>query len=188
MNATTNKKPAMTLSIKVPVKNVPATDNKPVLTAEQKAALKAEQAQKHYDMQLAALLAAGIPQETAEKALLALKPVKQPGRGENVKVNDFEEAIIKAVMTACKEAVSDKEYKIVPINPPVCSSNADILSKIKEKVSYFKPNASKTGKACTTPDSTAALRIHEGYIALVRGLFNALPGATADVSADKAGE
>jgi hypothetical protein len=165
-----------------------------VLTPEQKAAAKAAAAEKHYQTQLAALIAAGIPEETAKQALLALKPVRVAGAG-NAKVTEIEEAILKAIISRAK-AYNDAEskataYTIEPVTHELVSTFETISAKIAEKVSYFKPNATKTGKTCLTADETAVKHIIAGYSSLIIDLYKQLPEnvrSAAIVAGQKAGE
>ena len=186
MNATnkkqTSNKTASNKTVNVPAKVI-APANKPVLTPEQKQAAKAAAAEKHYQTQLAALIAAGIPQDVAEKALAALKPVHVAKAG-NVTVTEIEEMIIKMIISRAKmyngAQSTATEYTIEPVVHQQFSSFYNIQAKIAEKISYFKPNASKTGKACLTDDKTCQKIIEDGYLSLIDNLMHAIPADVYD--------
>ncbi|PKP53870.1 MAG: hypothetical protein CVT92_02745 [Bacteroidetes bacterium HGW-Bacteroidetes-1] len=205
-----NNKPASNKTAQT--SNVPAkakAANEQAMTSEQKQAAKAAAAEKHYQTQLAALIAAGIPQDVAEKALAALKPVHVARTGnESIKINAFQHALLKDVVSACKvyrnatgdivperikqgtktvpnpEAVS---YSVEPFKTDDFNSLADIASKVQDVVSWFKPNSSKTGKACTTDNTQAEKIINEMYKAVALNIGMSCQPVVPAAAADKAG-
>lgn len=130
---------------------------------------------------------------------------------KTVVLNEIQHALLKDIVarckvyvdatgTPCEEKIKDETGKLV--NNPNCTGYrvevfetdnmngfGDIESKIADIVSWFAPNAKKTGKVCTTAADEAASIIREMYISAVAEMYSRLPvdalaGAPVDAPVD----
>ena len=145
-----------------------------------------------------ALTAISLQREAVTKAVADATAKKPAAKAEKtVVLNEIQHGLLKDIVARCKvytdaqgtpcdEKIKDKTGKL--INNPACTQYSvdvfdignmnnfgDIESKIADIVSWFKPNASKTGKACTTPAAEAASIIREMYISAVAEMYDRLP-------------
>jgi len=121
---------------------------------------------------------------------------------KTVVLHPIQHSLLKQVVDSCKvyrdasgtpvpERVQDASGKTVQnadavsytIEKPVESAFnplSDIESKIADVVSWFRPNAKKTGKACTTEAVQAETVISDVYKAVISALYKAAEAVEAE--------